>query len=199
MSESSAPESTSASPSDSTPEKVVENAGEPQVEAQAQETPPAESGEQESRESAGNIPPVESSPSNSDSDASPPPPPIESSQKGSEGGGGDHPQAGVQPAQFNPIATPTSVDQADIASIDLLMDVPMRVTVELGRTQLSVEEVLDLQGGSVVELDRIAGDPVDVFINDRIIAKGEVVVVDDRFGVRITELVFSNRGSGRQQ
>jgi flagellar motor switch protein FliN len=74
-------------------------------------------------------------------------------------------------------------------NIDLLMDVSLRVTVELGRTQMTLRQVLDLQPGSVVELDRLAGDPVDIFVNERIIARGEVVVVDDKFGVKITELV----------
>jgi len=75
------------------------------------------------------------------------------------------------------------------ASLEMLMDVLLLLTVELGRAELTVKQVLDLQKGSVVELDRIAGDAVDVFVNDHLIAKGEVVVVDDKFGVRITELV----------
>ncbi len=76
-----------------------------------------------------------------------------------------------------------------VASFDMLMDVQLQLTVELGRTELTVRQVLDLQKGSVVELDRIAGDAVDVFVNEHLIARGEVVVVDDKFGVRITELV----------
>lgn len=84
-------------------------------------------------------------------------------------------------------STPAKSNNA--ASLDLLMDVLLLLTVELGRAELTVKQVLDLQKGSVVELDRIAGDAVDVFVNDHLIAKGEVVVVDDKFGVRITELV----------
>ena len=76
-------------------------------------------------------------------------------------------------------------------NIDLLMDVSMRVTVELGRTRMQLAQILELQHGSVVELDRLAGDPVDVFVNDCMVARGEVVVVDDKFGVRITEMVSS--------
>jgi len=83
----------------------------------------------------------------------------------------------------------------EVASLDMLMDVILQLTVELGRTELTVRQVLDLQKGSVVELDRIAGDAVDVFVNDHLIAKGEVVVVDDKFGVRITELVSPMRES----
>jgi len=76
-------------------------------------------------------------------------------------------------------------------NIDLLMDVSMRVTVELGRTRMQLSQILELQHGSVVELDRLAGDPVDVFVNDVMVARGEVVVVDDKFGVRITEMISS--------
>jgi flagellar motor switch protein FliN/FliY len=74
-------------------------------------------------------------------------------------------------------------------SIDMLMDVPLVVTVELGRTRMSLRQALDLQSGSVIELDRLAGDPVDIFVNERMFARGEVVVVADKFAVRITELI----------
>ncbi len=76
-------------------------------------------------------------------------------------------------------------------NIDLLLDVSMRVTVELGRTRMQLAQILELQHGSVVELDRLAGDPVDIFVNDCMVARGEVVIVDDKFGVRITEMVSS--------
>jgi flagellar motor switch protein FliN/FliY len=79
--------------------------------------------------------------------------------------------------------------------LDLLMDVPLKISVELGRTKLSVREVLDLQSGAVVELDRMAGDPVDVLVNDKLMARGEVVVVDDKFGIRITEILTPARKS----
>jgi flagellar motor switch protein FliN/FliY len=78
-----------------------------------------------------------------------------------------------------------------VGAIDTLLDVTLQLTVELGNTQMTVRQVLDLQKGSVVELNRIAGDSVDVFVNGRLIARGEVVVVDDKFGVRVTELVAS--------
>ena len=78
------------------------------------------------------------------------------------------------------------------SNIDLLLDVTLRVTVELGRTRMKLAQILELQHGSVVELDRLAGDPVDIFVNDRMVAHGEVVVVDDKFGVRITEMVSAN-------
>ena len=79
-------------------------------------------------------------------------------------------------------------------NIDLLLDVSMRVTVELGRTRMQLAQILELQHGSVVELDRLAGDPVDIFVNDCMVARGEVVIVDDKFGVRITEMVSSKSG-----
>jgi flagellar motor switch protein FliN/FliY len=98
------------------------------------------------------------------------------------------------PKAENPAEKPVVKSRAPIpANIDLLMDVSMRVTVELGRTRMQLSQILELQHGSVVELDRLAGDPVDVFVNDCLVARGEVVIVDDKFGVRITEMVSSNK------
>jgi flagellar motor switch protein FliN/FliY len=71
----------------------------------------------------------------------------------------------------------------------MLMDVPLQISVELGRSQMTLRQTLELVQGSVIELDRLAGDPVDIFVNERLLAKGEVVVVDDKFAVRITELI----------
>ncbi|MPZ98552.1 MAG: flagellar motor switch protein FliN [Dehalococcoidia bacterium] len=73
------------------------------------------------------------------------------------------------------------------------MDVQMRVSVELGRSSMSVEDVLALGPGSVVELNKLAGEPVDILVNDRLIARGEVVVVDENFGVRVTEIISPRR------
>ncbi len=84
----------------------------------------------------------------------------------------------------------------EATNIDLLMDVSLKVTVELGRTQMMLRQVLELQRGSVIELDRLAGDPVDIFVNERLIARGEVVVVDDKFGVKIVELVSTSPTAG---
>ena len=78
---------------------------------------------------------------------------------------------------------------SDGRNLDLLMNVSLGVTVELGRCTMRVGDVLKLGKGSVVELDRAAGEPVDVLINRRVVARGEVVAVDDRFGVRLTELL----------
>ena len=101
----------------------------------------------------------------------------------------------VHAVRFEPLQPPASGGAAP-ASIDMLMDVPLRVTVELGRTQMSVRQVLDLQNGAVVELDRMAGEAVDVLVNDKLMARGEVVVVDDKFGIRITEIVTAARHDG---
>lgn len=69
------------------------------------------------------------------------------------------------------------------------MDIPLEVTVELGRTQRSVKEILEMSSGSIIELDKLAGEPVDILVNNRYIAKGEVVVIDENFGVRITDIL----------
>lgn len=84
--------------------------------------------------------------------------------------------------------SPTSGAHSDAASIDLLADVDLDVKVELGRCRLMVEDVLRLGPGAVVELDKIAGDPVDVFVNERLVARGEVLVLNDNFCVRINEI-----------
>ena len=81
------------------------------------------------------------------------------------------------------------MQDAQASSIDLLRDVELNVKIELGRSRMLVEDVLKLSEGSVVELDKLAGDPVDVFVNDRLVARGEVVVLNDKFAVRLTEVV----------
>lgn len=95
----------------------------------------------------------------------------------------------VRAAQFSPLEPAPAEDGQPSATIDLLLDVPLHISAELGRTRLPVRDVLALQQGSVVELDRLAGDPVDVLVNDRLVARGEVVVIEDKFGVRITEII----------
>lgn len=98
----------------------------------------------------------------------------------------------VRPAVFSPL--PAAAAHGNGSSIDLLLDVPLQVTVELGRTNLSVREVLGLGAGSVVELEKLAGEPIDLLVNNRLIARGEVVVIDESFGVRVTEIVRSGSG-----
>jgi flagellar motor switch protein FliN/FliY len=77
----------------------------------------------------------------------------------------------------------------DSRNLDLLMNVSLAVSAELGRCTMRVSDVLKLGKGSIVELDRLAGGPVDVLVNNRLVARGEVVAVDDRFGIRVTEVV----------
>ena len=81
------------------------------------------------------------------------------------------------------------IQDAQVSSIDLLRDVDLNVRIELGRSRMMVEDVLKLGEGSVVELDKLAGDPVDVFVNERLVARGEVLVLNDNFCVRINEIV----------
>ncbi len=76
-------------------------------------------------------------------------------------------------------------------NLDLLLDIPLEIVVELGRTKKKISEVLELTSGSIVELDRMAGEPVDVYVNNKLIAKGEVVVIEEHFGVRIKEICQS--------
>ena len=77
----------------------------------------------------------------------------------------------------------------DLANLDVLMNVPLQVTAELGKCKMSVSEVLKLGTGSIIELERLAGGPVDLLVNNKLVARGEVVAVDENFGVRVTELV----------
>ncbi len=88
-----------------------------------------------------------------------------------------------------PAATQDQAPKTEQKAVEMLMDVSLQVMVELGRTRMTLRQILDLQKGSVVELNRVAGDVVDIYVNDKMVARGEVVVVDDKFGVRITELI----------
>ena len=98
----------------------------------------------------------------------------------------------IQPAQFQSFnqsyaAMPTQ------ENIGLIMDVPLEVTVELGRTKKSIAEILDFAPGTIIELNKIAGEPIDVLVNGKFVAKGEVVVIEESFGIRVTEIV-NNQG-----
>jgi flagellar motor switch protein FliN len=93
------------------------------------------------------------------------------------------------PAPFEPQAFDVPTQPQKAAGIDLLSDVNLNVKIELGRTRMLVEDVLKLTEGAVVELDKLAGDPVDVYVNDRHVARGEVLVLNDNFCVRINEIV----------
>ena len=78
---------------------------------------------------------------------------------------------------------------APVQSLDFILDIPLKLTVELGRAKMSVRDILQLAQGSVVELSKFAGEPLEVLVNDRLIARGEVVVVNDKFGIRLTDII----------
>lgn len=98
------------------------------------------------------------------------------------------PQVEVQQAQFSSFDAP-NLTQNESRNLNLLLDIPLQVTVELGRTKRTVKDILELTSGSIIELDKLAGEPVDILVNNRHIAKGEVVVIDENFGVRITDIL----------
>ena len=90
-----------------------------------------------------------------------------------------------------PLEEPEPEDGAEAHNLNIVMDIPLEVSVELGRKRMSIREILDMGAGSIVELDKIAGEPVDLLVNGRLVARGEVVVIEDNFAVRITEIVGS--------
>jgi len=94
----------------------------------------------------------------------------------------------VQPVQFqtcNGAISPLKQQE----NIDLSMDVPLEVTVELGRTNKSIKEILEFSPGTIIELNKLAGEPIDVLVNGKFVAKGEVVVIEESFGIRVTEII----------
>ncbi|PAE07703.1 flagellar motor switch phosphatase FliY [Terribacillus saccharophilus] len=99
------------------------------------------------------------------------------------------PAPNVQQAAFTSFDTPAAPPAEHPRNLDLLMDIPLKVSVELGRTKRTIKEILELSVGSVVELDKLAGEPVDIHVNDKLIAKGEVVVIEENFGVRVTDIL----------
>ncbi len=105
---------------------------------------------------------------------------------GDEGGGqggGDKDENIVMTAEDSRLA------RTDFSKLKMILDVPLKVSVELGRTKMLVNDLLQLGQGSVIELDKIAGEPMEILINDKLVAMGEVVVVNEKFGVRLTDVV----------
>jgi flagellar motor switch protein FliN/FliY len=89
-----------------------------------------------------------------------------------------------------PMPTPAAeVSAHDGRNLDLIMDIPLKVTVELGRTRMVVNELLNLGQGSVIELSKLAGEPLEVLVNNKLVARGEAVVVNEKFGVRLTDII----------
>ncbi|MFC0188886.1 flagellar motor switch phosphatase FliY [Fictibacillus aquaticus] len=102
----------------------------------------------------------------------------------------------IHPRQDKPVMPASFTDFSDSSgfsgetkNLDMLLDIPLQVTVELGRTKKSIKEILELGHGSIIELDKLAGEPVDIYVNQKRIAKGEVVVIEENFGVRVTQIL----------
>ena len=107
--------------------------------------------------------------------------------KGASGAGSDLMAEQVSPAAFTNFS-PTGLTSAG-NDLNMILDIPVQLTVELGRTRIPIKHILQLAQGSVVELDAMAGEPMDVLVNGYLIAQGEVVVVNDKFGIRLTDIV----------
>ena len=97
-------------------------------------------------------------------------------------------QPNIQPAIFSNFEQ-QQPHVTETKNLDMLLDIPLQVTVELGSTKKSVKEILELSSGSIIELDKLAGEPVDILVNNRLVAQGEVVVIDENFGVRVTDII----------
>jgi len=98
----------------------------------------------------------------------------------------DAPKA--EAATFNNLGD-SPVTSGETSNLDFILDIPLEVTVELGRTKILINNLLQLTQGAVVELEKTAGEPVEIMVNDKLLGKGEVIVVNDRFGIRITEII----------
>jgi flagellar motor switch protein FliN/FliY len=114
-------------------------------------------------------------------------PPYPSPQQSAHSGY-QPPPANVQPVQFSSFDANVPPQGAP-QNLGMLLDIPLKVTVELGRTKKQIKDILDLSPGSIIELDKLAGEPVDILVNNKLIAKGEVVVIDENFGVRVTDIL----------
>jgi flagellar motor switch protein FliN len=95
----------------------------------------------------------------------------------------------VESNTTNDMPSDVKTDSNDEDKMDLILDIPVTVSVEIGRTKMTIRNLLHLTQGSIVELDRLAGEPLDVLVNGTLVAHGEVVVINDKFGVRITDIV----------
>ena len=102
-----------------------------------------------------------------------------------EGEGGD-----VEVAELDELSSqPAEITQEEKRKLDTILDIPVTISMEVGRSKISIRNLLQLNQGSVVELDRVAGEPLDVLVNGTLIAHGEVVVVNDKFGIRLTDVI----------
>jgi flagellar motor switch protein FliN len=108
--------------------------------------------------------------------------PASGPPEGAAGGGGGAAEGAGQASAPRPAPGP-------VQSLDFILDIPLKVTVELGRSKMAIRDILQLAQGSVVELSKFAGEPLEVLINDKLIARGEVVVVNEKFGIRLTDII----------
>jgi flagellar motor switch protein FliN/FliY len=103
--------------------------------------------------------------------------------------GNPAPKQDVQRAQFDDLREDPGSRNGEEANLDVILDIPVTVSMEIGRTRINIRNLLQLNQGSVVELDRLAGEPMDVLVNGTLIAHGEVVVVNEKFGIRLTDVI----------
>lgn len=114
----------------------------------------------------------------------------EKSDAGSGDQGSSHSgMDGVQTAELEELNEDNDVSDDDKRKLDAILDIPVTISMEVGRSQISIRNLLQLNQGSVVELERVAGEPLDVLVNGTLIAHGEVVVVNDKFGIRLTDVI----------
>jgi flagellar motor switch protein FliN/FliY len=108
-------------------------------------------------------------------------------ESGDDGAGGED---DVVPAELEELQdTSTTLNEAESRKLETILDIPVNISMEVGRSKISIRNLLQLNQGSVVELDRVAGEPLDVLVNGTLIAHGEVVVVNDKFGIRLTDVI----------
>lgn len=98
-------------------------------------------------------------------------------------------EADQQPAQTQQAPADENLEEVQDRNLNLILDIPLKVTVELGRTKMPVRDLLQLGQGKVIELSKLAGEPLEVLVNDKLIAKGEAVVVNEKFGVRLLDII----------
>ncbi len=102
---------------------------------------------------------------------------------------GEQSAAEAKPAELEEFSAEAPISAEERRKLDAILDIPVTITMEVGRSQISIRNLLQLNQGSVVELDRVAGEPLDVLVNGTLIAHGEVVVVNDKFGIRLTDVI----------
>ncbi len=102
---------------------------------------------------------------------------------------GEQSDSEIRPAKLEEFDESTPISMEERRKLDAILDIPVTITMEVGRSQISIRNLLQLNQGSVVELDRVAGEPLDVLVNGTLIAHGEVVVVNDKFGIRLTDVI----------